>query len=63
MQYKIDVADRLFDYKNKYDMAIIEETRRQVDQEIKMLKQTPRISDKSKFLNQKKRSKGNSMSI
>jgi hypothetical protein len=34
-------------------MAIIEETRRQVDREIKMMKQTPRISDKSKFLNKK----------
>lgn len=33
-------------------MAIIEETRRQVDAEIKMLKQTPRISDKSKFIEQ-----------
>jgi len=58
MPYKIDVADRLFDYKSKSDMAIIEETRRQVDQEIKMLKQTPRISDKSKFLNHKHNSKG-----
>jgi hypothetical protein len=34
-------------------MAMIEETRRQVDREIKMMKQTPRISDKSKFLNKK----------
>lgn len=34
-------------------MKIIEETRRQVDNEIKMLKQRPRISDKSKFLTKK----------
>lgn len=40
-------------------MDIIEETRRQVDQEIKMLKQTPRISDKSKFLNMKISKKSN----
>jgi hypothetical protein len=38
---------------NKYEMETIEETRRQVDREIKMMKQTPRISDKSKFLNRK----------
>ena len=47
------MADRLHDYKSKYDMAIIEETRKQVDQEIKMLKHTPKISDKSKFLSKK----------
>ena len=55
MPYRIDVADRLFDYKNKHEMAIIEETRRQVDAEIKMQKQTPRISDKSKFIEQASR--------
>lgn len=53
MQYRIDVADRLYDYKAKQDMALIEETRRQVDQEIKMMKQTPRISDKSNLMTKK----------
>ncbi|CAI2379510.1 unnamed protein product [Moneuplotes crassus] len=53
MQYRIDVADRLNDYKAKYDMTLIEETRRKVDQEIKMLKQTPKISDKSHLISKR----------
>lgn len=48
---------------NKYEMETIEETRRQVDREIKMMKQTPRISDKSKFLNQKIISQGKHQSL
>lgn len=53
VNYKVDIADRLYDYKAKNDMALIEETRRRVDQEIKMLKQTPKISDKSHFITKK----------
>ena len=37
-KYKIDVADRLLDYKSKYDQKILEKWKRQVDDEIKMLK-------------------------
>lgn len=49
-KYNIDVAERLFDYKSKYDMKMIEQMRNQVDQEIKMMKKSPRISSKSKVL-------------
>lgn len=53
-KYAINVADRLFDYKQKYDMKIIEKYKQQMDEEIKTMKKTPKISDKSKAIVKKK---------
>ena len=43
-KYRVDVADRLFDYQHKYDHKAMENMRKQVDDEIKMLKNAPKIS-------------------
>ena len=53
-KYAVSVADRLFDYKQKYDMKIIEKYKQQMDEEIKTMKKTPKISDKSKAIVKKK---------
>ena len=59
-KYAIDVADRLFDYKQRYDMKIIEKYKQQMDNEIKMMKKSPKISDRSKAIVKKsKERKGN----